>query len=406
MVGLILPDNNFSKDRLKRSIKLAKKYFKSNKVVLFAMEHSNKYFESIGIRAKILPHFQDVFDDNNFFKDFKGLIVLRDDNDKNSSFKWKLSVPVFKEFVFGIGGLRKVSGKFDNENKYKVFHKYSSDVVFFPYIILNRYNVFNDENSLGFRMREDFYKLKNRDKNHKVIAIFGGSSVYDITSIEPFSLKLEKLFRKNSYKVSVLNFGICGGCIMDEISAYNLFAYEIDPDIVISYSGANDFASGQIVEENYIRNHIIYPKFYSDMALKLSNKEANLFNVKNTPFQIIDSYQKRVYFFKRLVEKRGKKFIFVLQPYYFAKKLSIKEKENLKIFKKNNIGLNITERIINNMKIIYNKFNLDFEYLNMHEFFYQFNEEKTLFADIVHLLDEGSDIVADKLYYYLEKRIK
>ena len=77
----------------------------------------------------------------SFVKDFKGLIVLRDDNDKNSSFKWKLSVPVFKEFVFGIGGLRKVSGKFDNENKYKVFHKL---LPHYPLIYISLYKVYMD----------------------------------------------------------------------------------------------------------------------------------------------------------------------------------------------------------------------------------------------------------------------
>jgi hypothetical protein len=58
------------------------------------------------------------------------------------------------------------------------------------------------------------------------------------------------------------------------------------------------------------------------------------------------------------------------------------------------------------MKVIYKNFDLDFEYLNMHKYFSRFGMDKTLFADVVHLLDEGSDIVANRLFFYLKSFLR
>ena len=64
MVGLILPDKNFSIKRLNTSIALAKKYFKTD-VKLFCMNHSKKYYQNLNVT--VLPAFKDYFDNDDFF---------------------------------------------------------------------------------------------------------------------------------------------------------------------------------------------------------------------------------------------------------------------------------------------------------------------------------------------------
>ena len=302
---------------------------------------------------------------------------------------------MFKESFFGLAGLRKVSGECKVNRG--MFHKYSQDVAFFPYIFLNAYNVFNDENSLGFRMREDFYKLSNRDKSHKVIAIFGGSAVYDITSIEPFSKKLEILLRKRGKKVDVLNFGICNGTILDEINAYLLFVYNIKPDIVISYSGANDFGHAQYSD---VHLNYVYSKFYIDFAYDIIQKENNFqFNIQNSSFKIINEYISKIHQFKNIVESNGGEFLYILQPYYKSKKeLSPKEKNNISLYLKKNIGINTSNNVLQNLDVIYNNFDLKMKYLNLHKFFKKFNTKHTLFHDIVHLNNNGSSLVSNIIF--------
>jgi len=407
-IGIILPLNRVKKSRFKRLEKLVKYFFKKvNNIYYFSLSKtSKKFYQKLGVKTAVLKY-NSIFDNENFLlnKNIKNLVIIRDDTNQNPPFAWKLNnINVFKEIMFSYGGLRLVSGTRGKKGSF--FHNLTEEgYVFFPYTFLIKQNVFNDDNSLGFRIKEDFLKYKNRDKNHIVIAIFGGSGAYDLVNITPFSKIIEKKLNKlTDKKITVLNFAISGGIIINEIIAYHLFAYKINPDIVISYNGFNDFIMGQYNDSELLQNQIPYNPIYEEFANKVyNNKNNSTMLIKNNAFIIVDSYLQKLKEFEKLVTNRGKTFISVLQPFINSKQELSKMEKYYKTINR----LEQYEQGINNLNIIYNKYlkikNKTKYFIDIHTYFKQFNHKQTLFADNVHTMPKGSSLIANRLVKYLKE---
>ncbi len=409
-IGLLLPDKDIDLDELQRVQYLIEYYFKTPfKALIYILEDSIEYYKNHDIEYNVITTNGKIFDNNEYFNNIDSLVIMRDKHNNNPSFKWSLNINVYKPIMFGHGGLRQISGEF-KKSKETIFHANSkTEYIEFPYTFLYSLNVFNDENSLGFRIPEDISYLEDRDKSHIVIAVFGGSAAYDLTSKESFSVKLEKLLNHNlkNKKITVLNFGMCAGLILNEIMIYMLFVWKINPDIVVSYSGFNDFLMGQFSDTNLQKKyHIAYAHIYKEWQSKLHNIE-NLTPYKiETPSDIIiKSYYDRQKQFEELVLSRGKVFISVLQPTVYSKKCLAKtEKHYLNITKNKDM-----EMALFNINVIYKKYlafinsKEDLKYFfDMHTKFKKFGNKDILFSDTVHTINSGSEIIAKELSKFIE----
>jgi len=410
-IGIILPDKDIDLKHLKIIKNLIKYYFKSCKeIILYSLKESAVYYEKLNIEVTTLKKFDTIFEDNNYFKNIHAIVVMRDRYNNNPTFEWNFDIPVYKPITFGYGGLRQVSGKSNIPLDRSIFYDVAEyGYVYFPYTFLHPQNVFNDENSLGFRMPDDISYLENRDKNHMVIAIFGGSAAYDLVNIKSFSSIIEnRLNSTNSNKhFTILNFGLCGGLILNEMFLYMLFSWKINPDIVVSYSGFNDLLMGQFSDTKLQKDYnIAYAHIYKNWASKLYNlNNEETFQTVTPSDIVIKSYYERQKEFEDIVTKRGKKFIAVLQPMIYSKEsLSKDEKFYSKINKFYGMDL-----ALHNMKVLYEKYlvylsnNNSFEYhLNLHDEFKQYDDNYTFFADTVHTLPAGSDIIASNILKFLK----
>jgi len=410
-IGIILPDSDIDLKHLDKIKNLVKQYFKnSNQIILYALDTSVNYYESLNLNIVKLKPFIETFTDNKFFNDVEALVVMRDKHDKNPSFTWKLELPVYKAIMFGYGGLRQVSGENNISSDRSIFHNMAQEgYTYFPYTFLHPRNMFNDENSLGFRMTEDISYLENRDESHIVIAIFGGSAAYDIININSFSSQIEMQLN-TKYKdkeVTVLNFGLCGGLILNEMILYMLFAWKINPDIVISYSGFNDLLMGQFSDTTLQKDYnIAYSHIYRNWASQLYNTDNEETFKTTTPSDIvIKSYYEREKEFEDIITNRAKKFISILQPMIYSKE---QLSENEKFYSKINTfkGMDLA---LHNMKVLYEKYLVylsDNEpckyYLNLHNEFKQYGDQYTFFADTVHTMPEGSNAIANHISKYLK----
>jgi len=382
-IGVILP-KNISNIYLKRLENLIYYFFDTDNIF---------YFSPYDNFAKKIPNFvnKNIFNVNI-------LVIARDENENNPDFSWELDIPIFKTIFQGHGGLRLISGKYKFKNNKNFFRKIAllNNFAYAPYSYQNNFNVFNDENSLGFRMREDFYKLSNRDNSHKVIAIFGGSAVYDLSSLMPFSKRIEKKLNN----VSVLNFGLYGGNILNDILNFNNYCYNIKPDIVIHYGGFNDIVNSMTSDSVLLKKYnISYPSIYTEWLNILYNANEKHYT-KNSPYLIMQKYIERIKQFKNLVESIGSKFIYIFQPYYYKKHLSQKEIFFIKYY----FSQNKNKLLINNVNMnyeIYKNF-FKFEYLDLYQKF--LNKDDFIFTDLVHINEHGSEIVAKEIIKYLKDK--
>ena len=76
------------------------------------------------------------------------------------------------------------------------------------------------------------------------IALIGGSTTYGINVADENTIPkiLEKIITNSGRKVSVWNLGVSGINSYDEFKILKSTHKQINPDIVVFYHGANDFA--------------------------------------------------------------------------------------------------------------------------------------------------------------------
>ncbi len=109
-------------------------------------------------------------------------------------------------------------------------------------------------NSLGYRNRE--FSLKKPERIFRIVAI-GGSTTYTIAvddNEKIFTAQLENVFKdKYGYKnVEVINAGVGGYNSWGSLVNLQFRVLDIDPDLVIIYSGGNDILTRLVVPSAYV----------------------------------------------------------------------------------------------------------------------------------------------------------
>lgn len=298
------------------------------------------------------------------------------------------------------------------ENKKNRFldiaHASPNGAVFFPFSFMHKKNAEIDKSEFGFRLPENWQNLKNREENHLCIALFGGSAAYDYFSeigerfTDLIGAKLNSYFGGDK-KITVLNFGSPGYVLMNEIAAFVMYCDVINPDIVISHTGFNDFVFGQITDLSMqMKYNINYNPVYEFWSAvyhdKNYNECKNVLMPKVSAPIVIKSFLFRIRQFKNLVENvYDSKFIFGLQPYLFGKtKVSGEESRSFQETKNKQYSF-----LYNQLGKLYSELsiNIDFEYENLNNLFSERFSGLTCFFDIVHQNKEANTVLSD---YYSE----
>lgn len=415
-IALILPDDNFNIENYHRLLDQINYFFRKEnfELIHYCIESSCEYYKEKNINTRNLPLNKNgicyIQDSDCFFGQISDIVVMKDYFNNNPSFQWKLkNINVYKDEFFGYGGLRLVSGKHKvRENIFFKIHNNKSEYVYSPYSFMFQRDFFNDTDELGLRNEYELKTLCKRDANHKVIAIFGGSAVFDINTIKSFSNILEEKLNKNGRnKYTVLNFGLCGGVLLNSIMLYTMYLWEVNPDIVISYDGFNDFLNGQFADTFLQKKYDLnYTSIYEEWARAL-NSNFNDYHpnrINTSSDIIIKSYYQRKIEFQEMIRNRDKMFISVLQPFIYSKKKISKEEKRLWAFIKNSD----IELAAYNIKVLYVKYlhylsekKGLYNTLDLHNVFSKFDSNDSLFADIVHTLPLGSEIIAKELFTYI-----
>ncbi|MFN3076279.1 MAG: hypothetical protein ABT940_05270 [Alphaproteobacteria bacterium] len=294
------------------------------------------------------------------------------------------------------------------------------DHCFFPNGYIGQDSGLGPINSFGYRIGFDHHELAKRQKNHKVIACFGGSACWSVCCLhhQMFSSVMEHSL--NQYcerqgidiKFTVLNFGMRGNVINDEIMAYVTHCHMIRPDIVVSHDGSNEFGYGSVNDPVLLSKHsIFYWPNLESWAQKLHDTKGVKCNIDefphknhNSPAVVVRAYVRRKRQFADLVTGLGGKFVWGLQPYLGCKpSLHHREKEYLGVAKKIPTHFGILSEAIEYSNGIYRMFIENFKPLP-HETFIDFYSAFRIYGEAYHLLSDSvhltplGDLIVGEMY--------
>lgn len=200
-------------------------------------------------------------------------------------------------------------------------------VLYYPFGTFSRVPTVGHIDPWGFRIPFDYSSLSERDSNTTVIAVFGGSAAFSIYAQpeESHPALLENFLNAYctqhgiNHRFIVLNFGVPGYTMMDEIIAYMLHAYRLNPDVIIAHDGFNDLFFGLGNDPAIIvGKRFSYQPQLEEFAQKLHDSQSEPINDRSTPRNlpqnVIAAHLDRKRQFSEIVTARGKKFIWGLQP--------------------------------------------------------------------------------------------
>jgi hypothetical protein len=291
---------------------------------------------------------------------------------------------------------------------------------YFPYGYLFKYTGLGPINEFGFRVVGDFMRYAERAPDHKLIVVFGGSAAWSMLSLheEMFATRLEEKLNAwaqasgRSETFTVLNFGMHGHVVLNEILTHVLFTSRIRPDIVIAHDGFNDLVYGMLSDPELLGRHdITYQYNLEDWGQILhkmqhvpTNQPEKPLVIHNIPQLIAKAYATRKQQFRTMVQSAGGRFIWGLQPKLLSKAaMSPSESAYLKAIRPDNPVVHAFKRI----GYLYDKF-LDLvqlpegtEYVDLHKYFGRFGADECLFGDMAHTLPDGDERIAECYFDYL-----
>ncbi len=221
--------------------------------------------------------------------------------------------------------------KFETHIFNRISRRKPKGYMYLPYGYTYRMTGHGQIDEFGFRIDVDLAELKNRPKEHIVVATFGGSTTWSIDCLpeETYTSVLENLLNSDPFlqekniKVTCLNFGQVAYSVISEMMTYLLFAADIKPDIVIAHDGWNDLLYGSYVDPYLLKDRkIVYPcdlepwaqLLHDGMAEETTKTTKVPFPLRSSPSQNLDAFFFRKSQFKKIVEADGAMFVWGLQP--------------------------------------------------------------------------------------------
>jgi len=293
-----------------------------------------------------------------------------------------------------------------------------------PYSYFFRYPKWGTITETGFRSKEAPYEIREQYQNHIIVAVFGGSTGFDILvpDEKTFAAQLEMklnddnvLLKKVQQRFKVINLSHPGNLVLNQVINYILFCHKMNPDIVISHNGANDLVSAQMNDRTLISKYDIgYPDVLEawgrkihdnsevDIDYDFANFECSNFRPaqpRNSPDDVIESYHSRVIQFNNLVIGNNAQFISGFQPWITSKK-KLTEYEEKRLEEYNPYY----KALYSNVPMLYDMYDKKLQkeklnfVVNIHRVFQELEDEISHFGDVCHLLEEGDLVVANEYY--------
>ena len=297
---------------------------------------------------------------------------------------------------------------------------------FFPFGYLCHRGGQGDTNPFGHRIHFDVRDLAKRGPDHKVIAFFGASSTWSThcSDAEMFTSRLEVMLtdwllaNKKETKISVLNFGTPANVVLNEMINYLLHAERLRPDYVVAHDGVADLYYGMLTDPFLLGEHqITYHHLFESWSQMLhgthhlpTRQPERPFQPINLPDKIISAYINRKLQFQDVVEGRGSRFIWGLQPIIDSKKrLSPDEQAYTRYVAKTDRTYSVVRK---QLPVLYDqllrrvRLPERVRMIDFHTYFNRFDASETLFGDFAHMTAAGDARIAERYLTFFTEELE
>lgn len=283
---------------------------------------------------------------------------------------------------------------------------------YFPFGYLFRFLGIGPINSFGCRMTQSLGDLARRDRQHKVVACFGGSAGWSMFCLhhQMYTHLLEERLnahckeRNLELRFTVLNFGQHGHVVMDQMLSYMNFCWDLKPDIVVAHDGWNDAVYGQLCDPRVLDDwNLIYQENLEGWS-QILHQTADIprtqhslpYRVVNQPVHVLKSYAKRKRQFAQIVRSNGGMFVWGLQPAASTHKKRSPLEDSLIRRNSNPDHASARANLEGMFRILRQSLKLDDDtpFVDCDAAVSTCGSERLLFGDEVHLMPEGDAFIA------------
>lgn len=284
---------------------------------------------------------------------------------------------------------------------------------YFPYGYLFRFLGIGPINSFGCRITQSLPDLARRDRNHKVVACFGGSAGWSMFCLhhQMYTELLQQQLngyckeRNLDLRFTVLNFGQHGHVVMNEMLSYMNFCWDLKPDIIVAHDGFNDAVYGQLCDPRVLADwDTIYQENlegWSQILHQTSDiprtQNSLPYRAVNQPVRVLKSYTKRKRQFAQIVRSNGGLFVWGLQPAASSRKKRSPLEASLLERNRNQDAAPAVSNVEGMFRILRQSLKLDDDmpFVDCDAAMSACGPERLMFGDEVHLMPEGDVLVAE-----------
>lgn len=193
-------------------------------------------------------------------------------------------------------------------------------------------NFLGPVDAFGFRIAGALKDFRAARRHFFVVAIFGGSAAHGDKCFHDDTIAGHLQHRIRNHFAStgdrripvVLNFGISSRMILDEMMFFLVQCVDLRPDVVISHSGFNDAFMGMLSDKELLRDYAV--TYHIDEFKLRFGAPAGRHDSLNNPRMIATMLTSRIRQFVGLAASQGSRFLYGLQPLWFARPPTDEEK--------------------------------------------------------------------------------
>jgi hypothetical protein len=283
---------------------------------------------------------------------------------------------------------------------------------YFPFGYLFRFLGIGPINSFGCRITRSLAELSRRDRNHKVVACFGGSAAWSLFCLhhqmytELLQQRLNAHCKQHDLDLqfTVLNFGQHGHVVMNEMLAYTNFCWDLRPDIVVAHDGYNDAVYGQLCDPRVLDDwDMIYQENLEGWSQILHQtgdiprtQHSLPYRAVSQPVRVLKAYAKRKRQFAQVVQSNGGMFVWGLQPAASSRKKRSALEAGLLKHNRNPDHAPVVVNVEGMFRILRQSLRLDDDtpFVDCDAAMSACGADQLMFGDEVHLMPEGDALLA------------
>lgn len=233
-------------------------------------------------------------------------------------------------------------------------------------------------------------------EDRKIICLGGSTTDYTLFGIKPWTGFLAELFERDGINFNVLNGGVIGYNSSQELLKLIRDGLEMEPALVISYSGVNDLGAIPTMQSGYLHD------FWKTL-IQRSGSEATIFPVFSDGLSVLDDRKSQLdsaeYWYRNekmmsnICKGFSIPFLGILQPASYtkdAKKRSLNEQRSFNLMEN-------TEYVIKQYEKAKRLVNQDVDG-NIVDFTGLFENNSDVYIDICHVDEKGNKIIAEAIY--------